>query len=464
MKSKKTDFRPLMGEGPRAVGMMSVVIESGGSLDSAVRDVAAEGPDNTKKLFSGIVQDTDTRVAPDIRSGLNDLMAQLPKELATFRRSVHMLMAASEMSSGSEKTRILKDATDISLAGLKETGEAYSSSLSNPCMMIFGLGIMVPMIMMSILPILQIGGMFGASLGLAPVIVTTLVIVPACVLCVTLSINAKNPFGTEEGDRDWRCLMPLLVSVPLGIVGWNITGDVVQTMVFAAVPAGALTFALLNPSHVKEKKRAETEKLLKDSIFELGNRLISGDNFESSAIGALEARKETFDISDILRKEMTLCRGDVRSAIRSALGTISPLTADTYCEVYDASLRDVREAGRLAISMGRQMQDQETVNKGISNKLKSMFDMMTATAAIFAPMVLGLSVSMLRPLSEISEAADMTGTSAVIAIYLVELCAMMAILTAAHTGKNGVRNIVYRFSMMLPLSMTVFFACMSVAL
>ncbi|MGE4577205.1 MAG: hypothetical protein AB7D42_01570 [Candidatus Methanomethylophilaceae archaeon] len=464
MRSDKTDFRSLMGEGPRAVGMMSVVIESGGSLDSAVRDIAAGGPVNTRKLFSDIVQDADTRVTADIRSGLNDLIAGLPKELAAFRRSVHMLMAASEMSSGSEKTRILKDATDISLSGLKETGEAYSSSLSNPCMVIFGLGIMVPMIMMSILPILQIGGMFGASLGLAPVIVTTLVIVPACVLCVTLSINAKNPFGTEKGDRDWRSLMPLLTSFPLGIVGWNITGDIVQTMVFATIPAGALSFALLSPSHGEEKKRTETEKLLKDSVFELGNHLISGDNFENSAIGALGARKETFKISDTLRKEITLCRGDVRSAIRSALGTVSPLAADTYCEIYDASLRDVREAGRLAISIGRQMQDQEAVSKNISNKLKSMFDMMTATAAVFAPMVLGLSVSMLKPLSEISEAADIAGTSAVIAIYLMELCAMMAMLTAAHTGKNGVGSIVYRFSMMLPLSMTVFFACISIAL
>ena len=464
MKNEKKDYKRLIGEGPTAVGMMSVVIESGGSLDSAVREVASKGPGNAGKAFSAIVHDADVRGSPDIRSGLRSLTSVLPKELAFFRRSVHMLMAASEMASGPEKTRILKDATDTSINGLRETGEAYGSSLSNPCMAIFGLGIMVPMILMSILPILQMGGMFSESMGLGPVVVTTLVIVPACVLCVTLSIRKKDPFATGRGDREWRSLSPLISSVPLALIGWNFTGDIVQTFVFSAVPACALTFAVLHPSQKRERDRADKERFLKDSVFELGNRLISGENFENAAAGALDTRKETSPIADLFRKEAVLCRGDVRSAIMSAIGGTSRVASDAYCEVYDASRRDVGEAGRLAISIGRQMQDQEAVNKGISNKLKSVFDMMTTTAAVFAPMVLGLSVAMLKPLSEISDAADLTGTSAVIAVYLAELCALMAFLTAAHKGGCGVSNMVYRFSMMLPLSMAVFYACMSFSL
>ncbi len=464
MRAEKMEYRPLIREVPAAVGMMSVVIESGGSLDSAVREVASKGPGKIGGVFSAIVHDADVRACPDIRSGLRSLTARLPKELAFFRRSVHMLMAASEMSSGPEKTRILKDAADISINGLRETGEAYGSSLSNPCMIIFSLGIMVPMILMSILPILQIGGMFGESMGLGPVVVTTLVIVPACVLCVTLSIRGKDPFATEKGDREWKSISPLIASVPLALIGWNLTGNIVQTFVFATVPSCALTFAVLHPSQRREKKRSDMERFLKDSVFELGNRLVSGENFENAAAGALDTRSETSHIAEMFRKETVLCRGDERSAIISALGGISREAVEAYCEVYDASQRDVREAGRLAISIGRQMQDREAVDKGVSNKLKSVFDMMTATAAVFAPMVLGLSVAMLKPLSEISETADLTGTSAVIAVYLAELCVMMAFLTAAHKGGCGVRNVAYRFSMMLPLSMAVFYACTSFAL
>jgi hypothetical protein len=110
--------------------------------------------------------------------------------------------------------------------------------------------------------------------------------------------------------------------------------------------------------------------------------------------------------------------------------------------------------------MGRQIQDRETVMSNIHNKLKSMLDMMTATAAVFAPLVLGLCMAMLKPLSSISEAADMTGISVIIGIYLIELCALMAVLTVALTGKNGVRDMTYRFSMMLPISMIIFYLSM----
>lgn len=460
----KKDFRPLMREGPRTIGMMSVVIESGGSLDTAVREIVDSGPKNASKLFSEIVQDADTRISPDIRSGLNLLISSLPKELASFRRSIHMLIAASEMSLGPEKTRILKDATDISLNGLKETGETFSSSLTNPCMIIFGLGIMVPMILMSILPILQIGGMFGEAIGLEPIIVITLVAVPACVLCITLTIKNRNPFGANKSDGRWFSILPLLVSIPFGMLGWHLTGDIIETLIFATVPTGAIAFAYIYPSQKAEHKRAMTERMLKDSVFELGNRLISGENFENSAIGALETRKETEGLAELLKKEMVLCRGDIDSAIRTTLEHISSVVADSYCEIYDASLKDIRNAGSMAISIGRQMQDQETVIKNISNKLKSMLDMMTATAAIFAPLVLGLCVAMLNPLTTISESVDMMGISVIIAAYLIELCVLMAILTTALTGNNGVSNVTYRFSMMLPISMVIFFMCMSFTL
>ena len=460
----KINFRPLAREGPRTIGMMSVVLESGGSLDTAVREVAKSGPVNTSKLFSEIVQDADTRIISDIRSGLNSLLSSLPKELASFRRSTHMLIAASEMSPGPEKTRVLKDSTDISLNGLKEIGESFSSSLTNPCMIIFGLGIMVPMILMSILPILQIGGMFGESVGLEPIIIITLVMVPACVLCITLTIKSKNPFAMDKSDGKWSNILPLFTSIPFSVLGWHLTGDIIETIMFATVPTGAIAFVYIYPSRKAENKRATTERMLKDSVFELGNRMISGENFENSAIGALETRKETAYLAEILKKEMTLCRGDITSAIHTTLDQISSTVADSYCEVYEASLKNIRDAGCMALSIGRQMQDREAVIKNISNKLKSMLDMMTATAAVFAPMVLGLCVAMLKPLTTISEVVDMTGISVIIAAYLIELCVLMAILTTALTGNNGVSNVTYRFSMMLPISMVIFFMCMSFTL
>lgn len=444
--------------------MMSVVVESGGSLDSAVRGVAENGPKTIRKLFSDIVHDADTRIVPDIRSGLDDLLSSLPKELSGFRRSMHLMMAAAELPTGPEKTRILKEATDISLDGLKDAGEKFSSSLSNPCMLIFGLGVMTPMILMSVIPLLQIGRDMNSTMTPFPLVFIILVAVPVVVLAIAVGISKGNPFGSENGDKDFSVLAVYLLSPVLGIVAWFILEDFLKVLLLATVPVGLIAFVRLRPSIKNESKRREQETMLYESIFELGNRLISGDNFENSAVGALESRRETAEVSETLRKEMVLCRGDVETAVYSALSPVSPAVAETYAEIYRSSRKNLRDAGRLAISMGRQIQDRETVMKNIVNKLKSMLDMMTATAAVFAPLVLGLCMAMLRPLTTISDMPDMSGVSVVIGIYLIELCALMAILTVALTGKNDVSNMAYRFSMMLPVSMMIFFLSMKLVL
>lgn len=458
------DFRSILKEGPRAVGIMSVIVESGGSLDSAVRGVADNGPKTIRELFSEIVHDADTRIVSDIRSGVEEMLSSLPKELSGFRRSMHLLMAASELPAGPEKTRILKEATDISLDCLRDAGEKFSSSLSNPCMLIFGMGVMTPMILMSILPLLQIGKDMNGPMAPFPIIFIILVAVPVMVLAITAGINKQNPFGSGDGDRDFSGLTAYAVSPLLGIIGWLVFEDFIQALVLATVPVGVFAFIRLYPSIRSEARRKEAESMLYESVYELGNRLISGDNFENSAIGALGSRRETKEISETFRKEMVLCRGDVEAAVYAALSPVSTAVAETYAEIYRSSLKNLRDAGRLAISMGRQVQDRETVMKNIINKLKSMLDMMTATAAVFAPLVLGLCMAMLRPLTAISEMPDMSGVSSVIGVYLIELCALMAILTVALTGRNDVSNMTYRFSMMLPISMTIFFLSTELAI
>lgn len=429
-------------------------------MDTAVRNVASSGPNTIKELFSNIVHDTDTRVISDIRSGLDSILSALPKELSEFRRSIHMLMAASELSEGSEKTRILKEATDISLDCLKNAGEKFSSSLQNPCMLIFGLGVMTPMIMMSILPLLQIGKSLDGAMSPLLMIFVTIVAVPAVVLVIILSISKQNPFGSEEGDRNLSGLMIYLLSPILGIAGWYVFEDLLLSLVISTVPVSLIIFVKMYPLMTAKYKHKESEMIIYESVFELGNHLVSGNNFENSMIEVLASKKETKKISEKFRKEVVLCRGDVETAIYAILSPISPAVAETYAGIYRSSLKNPRDAGRLAISLGRQIQDRETVMKAGTNKLKSMLDMMTATAAVFAPLVLGLCMAMLKPLTAISDMADMSGISLVIGIYLIELCALMAILTVALTGKNDVSNITYRFSMTLSVSMAIFILSM----
>ena len=97
-------------------------------------------------------------------------------------------------------------------------------------------------------------------------------------------------------------------------------------------------------------------------------------------------------------------------------------------------------------------------------RLKSMKGMMTGTAVLFAPMVLGMSVSMLGPLTEIAGYEGTGDTGAVLSVYLVELCALIAILTSNLGGGDGIRTAVWRFCAMVPLALVVFRLCSGLSL
>ena len=163
-----------------------------------------------------------------------------------------------------------------------------------------------------------------------------------------------------------------------------------------------MTFATILPSVMKEKERAKVEEALKDTLFELGNRLSMGENFETAAKKALTSRTECESVCCKLERELILCRGDIESAVFSTLSPISIEMANHYCEICKASKRDVRNAGKLATGIAHQVQDQNTVRKGIENKLKSTTDMMAGTSALFAPIILGMSIVMLGPITEIT--------------------------------------------------------------
>ena len=82
---------------------------------------------------------------------------------------------------------------------------------------------------------------------------------------------------------------------------------------------------------------------------------------------------------------------------------------------------------------------------------------------MFAPLVLGMSVAMLTPLTRISSEVDFSGTALILTIYLAELSVLMAALMSFLDGRTSIRDVVRRFAMMLPVAMLVFAVCMRIA-
>ncbi|MCL2712401.1 MAG: hypothetical protein FWD37_03895 [Methanomassiliicoccaceae archaeon] len=456
----------IMNEAPAAIGMMRLMIDRNRSLDSAVREIAENGPKNIAKMFGKIIWDVDTKASADIRDSLNSMISSLPDALAAFRRSLYLIISASGSKDVNERMRMTKDANDIILTGLKDMGEAYSSKLNAPCMLIFGLGVMIPMILVSVIPMLSIGGQFSSA-ALDPMVIAavTLLVIPAIVAMVIMTISNGNPFYVRSDEKiTVICLMPVAISVPILAVMFSLTEDIALSMAAAAIASGCSLFTVLYPKMTAERKRVKISSSIGDVLFDLGNRLLSGENFETALISSFKEKKNCSELASTLERCISISRGETDKAIRSAMDPYSKKMADLYCDVYTSSLKDLRDAGRLAVSMGHQLQDQNAAVSSIQNKLRSMLDMMTGTSSIFAPLILGISVSMLAPFTDLAGGTQMSFTAPILMAYLIELAALISVLTTQLKCKGGILTSLYSFSMMMPLALVVFILTSSISL
>ena len=458
--------RRLVNEAPTVVGLLTSVVESGGSLDLAARAVASEGPPASRALFGRAVRRADTKGSRSVSDALVSELEGVSGEASGYRQAVMLCVSASDAETKEERLRILGDASEVALDAVRLMGERYSASLNTPCMTVFALGIMAPMLLMTILPMLSISELFGTvAIDGDLVMAVILVVVPAVILLMAWRIREGNPFIARDGGRPGVApFLFLLLSVPLALALY-VLGRSAEEAIFLAVVVASVSGAIVLRDGVREEAaRAEEERGLRDSVFEIGNSLLGGGGLEESCAGAFASRKECQRIGVALGRELDLCRGDVRSAFERAVSPTSRTVARTLCDIHGCYTVDPDDAGRLAVAVGRQYQNESNTRRELSVRLKSMTDMMFGTAVLFAPMVLGLSVAMLGPLSDISGYEGLEGSQAAVSVYLVELCLIISLLVSSLGEGDGARSTVWRFCLMAPISLIVFALCCAVQL
>jgi len=440
----------ILNQAPEVIGAMGVSISQWGSLDAAVRNVCEDGDSYLHHLLRDAVWRVDTRRESDLRESLMTVIRELPEELAPLRRSLNLLIAACEVD-GDERRRMVDDANDCITAGLRELGESYCSGLNMPAMIIFSLVVMVPVISMSLLPLLSFSDYGGpAFLGrLLPVLI--LVAVPAIAAVYLLHLMRSNPFREPAGMGGlaryvWMLALPP-VTVLLHVLGVPLHQNLLVSL---ALPT-ALAHLFLRRGKAAEVEREKAGERLQDSLLEIGNRLLSGGTLVSAMGSSLPEENGVWaEVSSTLM----LGRDDEQTVLRRAIAPISPSLASTYVTVSRSAERDPHAAGRLCVDMGRMLQGQASVRKNIKNQLRGMMDMMNGTAAIFAPLILGISSAMMLPLLPMGAGDGSLGLT--LGLYLAELSLISAFMTTYLMGGGGVAEAMRRFTALLPPAIIVF--------
>lgn len=443
----------VLNQAPEIIGSMGVSISQYGSLDLAVRSVSVEGETYLHRLLQDSAWRVDTRKDHDIKEALMQSSRGLAPALSPVRRSLNLLMAACEVE-GLERQRMVDDANECVTTGLKEMGDSYCSGLNVPAMVIFSLVVMVPVIAMSLLPLLSFSGPGASSLMGSVIPVLILVIVPLVASVYLVHLVRVNPFREPAGIGNMKPFLWLLAMPPAAMMVYFISGNApLALMGFLGLPA--LVAHMLHRSMGRSSQRREsTADCLRDSLLEVGNRMLSGEPLFSALEQSWPASSEAHGVWQEISNGIRLGRDEEEKVLSRSLAPISSSIASTFVSVSRSAEKDPRAAGRLCVNMGRMLQGQAAVRKNIQNQLRGMMDMMNGTAAVFAPLILGISSSMMLPL--IQGSGSGAGLSMVLGFYLVELSLISAFMTTYLMGRGGVGEALGKFTALLPTALIVF--------
>jgi hypothetical protein len=365
----------------------------------------------------GVIMGTYT----SFEEALIDLGERWSRFSMDLKASVNAMVTASSEFTEDGKRRALDRANNAMISGARRRIEEYALSLSTPSMLIFGLGILLPLMVGSFMPMLswnlwstdEIGvsrSAGGGTSGIQMVFVMN-VLFPSIAALVAMNAVEGHPL-TKPDEKNAHPFKGSLKCIAASIAASVACTALSIALLSGSALSAALLFAGIAPPAAMLVSRGRHAALsgkkhdgcLEDALFRTGARMLEGENFESSLRRAFE---------DSAGHDDPLLR---RVSFRSALlGLDEGLPGDgdsgaSASNAYDglriarrAAEKDELAAGMLAMDLAAYLKDLRELKTTLLNRLRPTMSMMKTTALLLAPIVLGITYAIYLSL------ASMTG-------------------------------------------------------
>lgn len=441
--------RSFLADTPSVIGSMGMSMNRTSSLERAVEMSTRSGNGALQGAISSVAWKALTGETADLRKGLSAWTSGLDKMNDGLRRALHLVMAAEE-SEGEGRDRLLDRANSIALEGLREVCERYVGSLSFPVMLVFAFGVLAPVMLFSLIPLLGIqDGLAGGSLDLGSLTMVLLVLVPVFTLGYIRSMMERNPLRSlKKGcsiSRE-RCFL-LLVPLPVSLLIYAAAHSPLP----ATLAGLGMLLGVLVIGAPKGNREQGIERSFVDAMYRLGNAMLGGQDLERAFEEVAITEQGPF--SDWGMRMVHATRTDRISLAEAVKGDLElyegyPVIYQNYLAVMACAGEDHAGAGKLAINLAQSQDDMARTQAKVRENLRPVTDMMGITSILFAPAIIGLTGGIMGLIG-----GGTSALTAVASVYVVELAFIvnhfLGSLDGWRSDKLGTRSYGTRGAMAL---------------
>jgi len=410
-----------VGRMPEAIHYLSLSMRLTPSLDRAVKYAASSLEEPLSSDLRKVLWDVYMREYSSVEEAFIAFAYDWSDWDEDFKRSLYMVRSAALERNSEGINRVLDKANQIIIDGTKGKLEEFSNSLRIPTMILFAVGIMLPLLLAILLPILGIGNEWT---WLAVIVIN--VALPLGIVAYAYSILGNRPELTtppdirqaitpaKRGFVIFMCFLACGALVTLGVI--LIDKSIFSSLLFVwAVGLPISIYGFFTNREAKRKARAvrRMEDGYPEALFQLGNRIAEGKPIETALERTASTMKNTL-IAKLFGKisyNLQVTRSSLKNVLYgpSGLLTRSPARTvkNTMHTVVEASTKDPKTAGKTIMLISNYLSELKKVEKELRERLEEVTGMMTQTAIFIAPLVMGVTVILYQLLAVNLQTYDM---------------------------------------------------------
>jgi hypothetical protein len=421
-----------MGDIPEIVSYLVMSMKIIPNLETAFR-FAAESSDRAfARDIRRLLFDLSLRVHSSIDEAVS-AFAQLWGQWNDYlKRSVYLVRSSLSERDETARMMTLNRALDVVLAGTKAMMEDFAVRLHAPTMVLYSFFIMVPLALVAMLPA---ASMVGMEVDTIHLFIIYDVILPVVTLLYARSVLSKRPAaftppkvppGHPAMDVQRRRTAVMLavcagavMSVPALPIGpWADAGPwlgpVPRTIFLMwGISVGVMLYAfiIVRPFSKARTRIVAIEEEFADSLFLIGRRITEGRSPEEALayLGETMPESEIAGVFTRARQNVMVLRFNLYDAFfdsdEGAMRYIGSAKVATVLRLFLQSVERSHTLTGVAITkLADHLKELSDVEASIRRSLATMTGMVRSTAALFAPLIGGVTLAISQALSGLAAA------------------------------------------------------------
>ncbi len=444
-----------LGDIPEILSYLVMYLKLVPNLENSVMFAASESSTTLASDLRKLVWDMEIRLYHGINDALTDFASRWGRWSEYFKRSLHLIRSSLLQKDEASRIITLDRALDVSLEGTKETMNQFANRLHQPTVILYSIGIMIPLSLVAMLPA---AGLVGIRITTMQMFLLYDVLLPLFIFLYTRKILLSRPAAFHPSaipahhpylvsvHKKKHAIIAILVGcsiaspgivflvfplffsseIPLDMMYFIVDPDGLNAffpMTLFFILAAAITMSLycLQVYHPYKKIRDEIKQMeqeFSDALYILGKRL-SEEKSPEESFSYAACTMQGSRISEVFRQtsyNLIAMHTNLSDALFSKeYGSLTHVYSDRikaiFCLFVEGTKKSQRAVSISLIRIADHLKQLQDVEKKITDMLSELTTTLRSTVTIFAPLIAGITLSITVLISHILQSFTLTSPS-----------------------------------------------------